>query len=513
MKDNTVGKPANGRAVMAKRLLAEKMRHIKTSKGFTGFGGGRWGKMPQPPQWYSSSTQLCGIYPFSAGTSRPNTGTPLGRDMNVDTAVCGDMKTWYDAGLISSSSMMLFGLNGNGKSSVAQRFIYSMAARGIVPMVFDPLKDEYGEMVEALGGRVLRVGPRGRDKINLLHLGALGEAAAKIGGTTGEDMRRQAVSQAVDMVALVVQINRGSPLSDSEDAVLALMVRSVISRVRRPSMHDLVDAFLAPPPEVLSAVACNDAAQFLGEYRALHLSVLALLSGEMGALIGGSEAMSIPVGNPGGFCFDTSSIPASNTKLLSAAMLATWNIGFSAIDAHWELSRHDPSVHWGGYLAVQDEFWYPMRACEGIIDRADRIGRTNRGLGVSELKITHSPKDFLSLPNAKDRETAKGFAQRCGVLGLMALSLDDLHALSAVQPLNGKEIATVAGFNTPPDWKPNMNADGTPAPPPGAGKILLKIPGRVGLPVQMTLTAIEKAKHITDERSNRVAFAHEMETV
>jgi hypothetical protein len=42
-------------------------------------------------------------------------------------------------------------------------------------------------------------------------------------------MRRQAVSQAgVDMVALVVQINRGSPLSDSEDAVLA------------------------PPPEVLS---------------------------------------------------------------------------------------------------------------------------------------------------------------------------------------------------------------------------------------------------------------------
>jgi hypothetical protein len=58
-----------------------------------------------------------------------------------------------------------------------------------------------------------------------------------------------------------------------------------------------------------------------------------------------------------------------------------------------------------------------------------------------------------------------------------------------------------------------MNADGTPFPPPGAGKILLKIPGRDGLPMQMTLTAIEKAKHITDERSNRVAFQHEMETV
>ena len=28
------------------------------------------------------------------------------------------------------------------------------------------------------------------------------------------------------------------------------------------------------------------------------------------------------------------------------------------------------------------------------------------------LKITHSPKGFLSLPNDKDRATAKGFAQR-----------------------------------------------------------------------------------------------------
>jgi hypothetical protein len=38
-----------------------------------------------------------------------------------------------------------------------------------------------------------------------------------------------------------------------------------------------------------------------------------------------------------------------------------------------------------------------------------------------------------------------------------------------------------------------MNADGTPAPPPGAGKILPNIPGLVGLPVHMTLTAIAKA--------------------
>ena len=493
---------------MSKRVT--EVKHFKTGKGFTGFGGGRWGKRPSPPQWYASSTQLCGINPFSAGTSRPNIGTPLGRDMNVGTAVAGDMKTWYDTGLISSSSMMLFGLNGNGKSTVAQRFIYSMAARGIVPMIFDPLKNEYRDLVEQMGGKVFSIGPRGKDRINLLHLGALGEAAAKIGGDLGAELRGEAIGKAVDMVALVVQINRGLPLSDSEDAVLALLVRAVIERVENASLHDLKDAFLETPPEVLAAVACRDREEFLREYRSLHLSVLAVLNGEMGPLIGGRESMSVPLGNPGGFAFDTSSIPSSNTKLLSAAMLATWNIGFSAIDAHWELSRHDPSVPWGGYLAVQDEFWYPMRACEGIIDRVDRVGRTNRGLGVSELKITHSPKDFLSLPNEKDRATAKGFAQRSGVLGLMALSLDDLHDLSAVQPLNAKEIETVSGFNAPPDWKPRPNADGSPAAPPGAGKILFKVPGRVGIPVQMSLTEIEKNNHTTDERSRRTPKVKEL---
>lgn len=152
-----------------------------------------------------------------------------------------------------------------------------------------------------------------------------------------------------------------------------------------------------------------------------------------------------------------------------------------------------------------------MRACEGIIDRVDRVGRTNRGLGVSELKITHSPKDFLSLPNEKDRATAKGFAQRSGVLGLMALSLDDLNELSAVQPLNAKEIETISGFNAPPDWKPKLNADGTPAAPSGVGKILLKVPGRVGIPMQMTLTDIDKKHHITDERSNRFVPREEEE--
>lgn len=481
------------------------MKSVRTSRGLTGFGGGRWGKIPQPPQWYTTSSQLPGVYPFAAGTSRPNRGVPLGRDMNVGTAVFGDPKTWYDDGLISAPAMMLFGLNGNGKSSFAQRMMYGLCARGIAPAIFDPIKNEHGEAVEAMGGDVIRIGPDSLQKINLLDLGALGDAARKLGGTLGAEMRQQAVAKVIDLVALVVQISRGRPLEDSEDAALAELIRSVLRRIDSPWMGDLLEAFKNPPPEVLAATVCDDAQQFHEEYRALQRSLNAMMTGSMGALVGNKDSLRLEIGNPGGFCFDTSSIPASNTKLLSAAMLATWTIGFGTIDAHYELSRHDPSIYWGGYLAVQDEFWYPMRACEGIIDRADRLGRTNRGLGITEVKITHSPKDFLSLPNEKDRNTAKGFTERSPLLGLMALSRSDLHDLSEIQPLNAKEIDTVASFNAPPSWKPDLDARGNRLPPPGAGKILLKVPGRVGLAVQTSLTTIERDKHIADERSNTAA--------
>lgn len=488
----------------AKVRRATAPAHARTPRGLSGLGGGRWGQVPQPPDWYGSSAQLCGIYPFAAGTFRPTQGTPLGRDMEVGTAVAGDMATWYPS-LISSQTMMMFGLNGNGKSSAAQRLAIGQAARGMVPAFWDPIKGEHAALTRRLGGQHVKIGLGSIYGINPLDLGALGDAARRIGGVRGAELREQALGQAVDVVTLVVQVNRGAPLRDIEETALQLLTISIIERIDRPTIHDLARAFEQPPPEVITGTGCYDAAEFQADFKQLRQSVLSVVHGKVGQLLGGQQSVRLEVGNPGGFCFDTSSIPESNGRLLSAAMLATWQIGFSTIDAHWELAQYDPEVPWYGYTATQDEFWFPMRHCEGIVDRADRIGRTQRGLGVSENKITHSPKDFLSLPNEHDRATARGFAQRAGVLGLMALSLDDLYELSEkVVPLNPREIARVSSFNAPPGWKPARDTSGRPLPPPGAGKILFKIPGRVGMPVQMSLTEIERDEHDTDDRSRNV---------
>lgn len=490
----------------------------KTAKGFAGHGGGRWGNVPQPPDWYTTSVQLCGIYPFGAGSARPTDGAPLGRDMIADTAICTDPEALYRAGVISSPSMMVFGINGVGKSSTVQTMALGMVGRGMTLASFDPMKGEHTALTEALGGTVLQVGPNG-SRLNILAPGPLGLAAEIIGGEIGEELAALARHKAVQQTQLMARISRGKSLSDIEDTVLAAVVATAQAASRRPVTADLLKVFDAPSELVLSESRQTTAPRFHKRFAELGETLSSMLAGEMGQLLGGADAIEFDPGNPGGFCFDTSGISQSNTRLLSAAMLGTWSLGMDAIDAHWELAQHEarlaaetpgyePKVHWGGYVTLMDEFWFPMRNCPGIVDLADALSRTNRGKGVTEIKITHSPKDFLSLPNKADRETARGFAERSGVLGLMSLTEEDLRELSKVKKLTEEEIALVASFNASQSWGGRRkrrrsvpgHSTGKATPPPGAGKILLKVEGRVGIPIQMLQTSIQEQVHIADQR-------------
>lgn len=201
-------------------------------------------------------------------------------------------------------------------------------------------------------------------------------------------------------------------------------------------------------------------------------------------------------------------------------MLARWSMGMDAIDAHWELAKYEaeqaaaaaavrdhyePRVVWTGYTTLRDEFSYPIRSTPGIVDRADNLSRSNRSVGTAEMKITHSPKDMLSLPNPEDREKARGLAERSGLLALMSLTRSDLEELSDVKPLTKREIDEVVRFNGSSSWaktsssvvtKPGQAA----VAPPGAGKVLFKVEGRPGISVQMVQTDVQKSLHITDSR-------------
>ncbi|WP_244629285.1 ATP-binding protein [Clavibacter capsici] len=472
--------------------------------------------MPQPPMWFSTSVQVCGIYPFGVGTGRPTDGAPLGRCVDTGTAVCTDHEALYRADVISSPSAFLLGINGVGKSSTAQTILLGQMGRGLTPAVYDPIKGEHVPMIRAAGGKVFSIGPgSGRDKLNIVSPGPLGAAASRIGGRVGAELSQLARDKAVALVQLNARVSRGAPLDDIEDAALEAIVDTLREREPRPVTQDLVTVFDVVSERMLHVTGRRDAADFHARFARLGETLRAMLAGEMGQMLSGRDSVEFDPGNPGGFCFDTSSIDPSNTRLLSAAMLSTWSLGSDAIDAHWEIAQHEqrlaeeaaragdlyePTVTWSGYTSLKDEFWYPLRSCEDIVDRADAASRTNRSKGEADLKVTHSPKDLLSLSNPADREKARGLIERSGLLLLMALTRDDLESLSGTRRLTAKEIDRVASFNAAPSWRSPRRGKGTKGAPPGAGRVMLKLPERAGITVQMLQTDVQQRLHVTDDR-------------
>lgn len=465
---------------------------------------GRWRLMPLAPTFRGTSVQVCGFWPFAGGSSRPSIGVPVGQDIQTGSTVCCDPFSWFRAGFISSPSMSIFGMPGLGKSSFAARQIIGLADRGVASMVTD-LKGEYSPLVRALGGQVMEFGKGYR--MNLLDLGAMGDAAKRIGGARGQALRELAITRSVEAVATQVQIVRREPLADWEQTLLTAAVWHLDARHRRrklaPTLGDLTTLLHSPTDPMLAAVLADTLDGYLELTKALRRSLQAVLEGPLGRLYDGQTTARLRNDVPA-VSIDISAVSKQSEAVLASAMLASWSETFGAVEAANALA--DAGVEpQRNYLVILDEMWKAMRLeGAGLVDKADSITRLNRADGVGNLFITHSLRDMQSMSSAADNQKARGFAERSGIVVTAGLAKEDLYALSEVKRMSEVEINAVAGWSTPPGWATRTvrGTDGRtrPAPPPGAGKVLIKLGERAGIQTQVRLTQTELDLHDTNER-------------
>jgi hypothetical protein len=465
---------------------------------------GRWKLMPLAPTFRGTSVQVCGFWPFAGGSSRPAIGVPVGQDIQTGSTVCCDPFSWFRAGFISNPSMAIFGMPGLGKSSFAARQIIGLADQGVTSLVCD-LKGEYSPLCRALGGQVLDYG-RGY-RVNLLDLGAMGDAAKRIGGPRGQALRELAVARAVDAVATQVQIVRREPVTDWEQTLLtsAVWVLEQAHRRRKkaPTLGDLVKLLHEPTEAMRDAILTDTAEAYADLTKGLRRSLQAVLEGPLGRMFDGQSTARLSIDTPM-VSVDVSAVSRQSESVLSSAMLASWSEMFSTIEAANALADADLEPQ-RNYLVVLDEMWRAMRLeGAGLVDKADSITRLNRAEGVGNLFITHSLRDMQSMNSEADNLKARGFAERSGIVVTAGLAKEDLHALSKVKRMSEVEIQTVAGWSTPPGWRSRQNRDEDgrtrPAPPPGAGKVLIKLGERAGIQTQVRLTRTELELHDTNNR-------------
>jgi hypothetical protein len=377
-------------------------------------------------------------------------------------------------------------------SSLVRHKLLGQYAMGILPMIFGDLRPDYVDLIRAIGGQVLTLGP-GAGALNVLDPGEAHEAARRLTGSLREQVLADAHTRRQVGVSSLVTIARDGQPTDREESVLdrALRVLDDNTDHRRaaPILADLLQVIRDAPEDVRAAALDR------GERHRYDL-IVENLEASLVALIGGgrlgdtfSRPTTEPMRRDRPVCFDVSRLRKGSTPAARAATLITcWNYGFGAIDTANALA--DAGLeHRRLYSATMDELWEVLRVGHGMPGRVDALARTNRANGVGITMISHSAADTRTLADPADREMARLLMEKAGVVVLGGLPEGEMPMLEQLVGLSRVEQTMLTGWTDPAAWDPVTGAE---TDPPGRGNFLIKVGGKPGIPVHVELTEVER---------------------
>lgn len=468
-------------------------------------GGGMVLKDVRLPEIQGTTCQIQGLWPWSIGGGSPMLGAPLGSHFLHGRPVYFDALEWFRAGLITSPTQIVLGLNGYGKSTLVRRLATYAIATGRKVIFMSDCKPDYRTMTELIGGQVISAG-YGRSVINLLDPGSLGQALGQIEHLPEqyrilqEEIKRRTLLN----LTIVIELVRGEPLRDFEASLLSAaldILAATHAHTTPPIISDLLACIEDESNGALrDAVSVGNTEDYKVEIRPIRRSLKAIIDGPMGSLFNGQTTHPIDLDAP---CvdIDVSAVPENNAVLRAAVMLISWQNAFAAIEGHHVLS--DNGIHPKQVFdLIGDELWQLLEASpEHAVSYIDRITRTNRTSGIVLTLITHSVRDFKQVAGGDSNQgRATGFIERCRA--------------KFIGPVTGSEIEEMRGIINFVDTEEAILQDwaATPIPgedfipgdkqkPTGLGCFVLKIAESdtaPGIPFTLHVPEYEKTTHIHD---------------
>ena len=460
---------------------APAVRH-PGARGWLGPGRGEMGYVQAADEWRGTTVQVCGLWPFAPGVGLPMVGVPLGRHIYTGATLCADPISWFQANIISNPSAYLLGLPGLGKSSTLRRIATGLAGFGVLPLVLGDLKPDYVDLIEAMGGQVIRIG-RGRGHLNILDPGEAVAAADRLTGKARAEVLADALGRRHTMVSTLVTIARAAAPIDREEIILDRALRILDERSTGiPVLPDLIQVIHDGPEELrLAAMDRGERVRYDDIVEALQVTLNGLLAhGRLGEIFSGETT--VPMRRDVPVVFDVSSIDDSDLALQGAALMACWSYGFGAVNVAHALADagKEPRRH---YFVILDELWRALRAGQGMVDRVDALTRLNRTKGIGVAMCSHTMSDLMALPHPEDRMKARGFVERAGMVICGGLPAAEMAMLTQAVPLSHAEQELLISWQDPPAWD---SVSGEEADPPGRGHFLVKLGGRPGIPIHIT---------------------------
>ena len=180
------------------------------------------------PAHQDTSATLQGAYPFLAGGGLGSRGVFVGQDLYSGSSFVYDPWELYADGVITAPNVVLAGIVGSGKSSLAKSlYCRSIAFGRRVYIPCDP-KGEHAKLAEQLGGKAIALGHGMSARLNPLDEGH------RPGGLSDVDWRAQVASRRRELIGALAETMLTRALTPVEHTAVDVALRAVVTEAEVP---------------------------------------------------------------------------------------------------------------------------------------------------------------------------------------------------------------------------------------------------------------------------------------
>lgn len=378
---------AKSAAIAAARAQAEEERETRRATRYlprAGEDGAAALRTPgrfRLPRHQDTSATLSGHYPFLAEGGLGSAGTFIGQDLYSGGSFVYDPWQLYKAGIITAPNIILAGIVGSGKSSLAKS-LYTRALpfgrRVYVPG--DP-KGEHTSVARAVGGRAIVLGPSLPTRLNPLDEGY------RAAGIPDADWAAQVAARRRDLIGALAETVLDRRLSPVEHTAIDVALADAVRSAEVPILPMVVDRILEP------SKTDDPDGRLAEDGRMVGHALRRLVAGDLSGLFDGPSTEKFDPTLPM-LSLDLSRV-AENSALLAVLMTCS---------AAWmEAALQDPNG--GQRFVVYDEAWRLM-SYPSLLARMDAQWRLARHYGLANLLVFHKLTDLENVGDQGSRMRA-----------------------------------------------------------------------------------------------------------
>jgi len=328
------------------------------------------------PRHQDTSASLAGAYPFLAEGGLGAEGVFVGQDLYSGGSFVFDPWVLYSRGMITAPNVVLVGIVGSGKSSLAKSlYTRSIPFERRVYVPGDP-KGEHTAVAEAVGGRAIVLGHGLHTRLNPLDEGY---RPANMGD---DEWRSTVSSRRCDLIGALAETVLARPLTPLEHTAIDTALSTVVHENDVPILPMIVDRLFEPSPGADERQAEDG--------RMVAHALRRLVAGDLAGLFDGPSTVAFDPTLPM-ISLDLSRV-TENSMLISVLMTCS--------SAWMESALLDPAG--GQRWVIYDEAWRLMQH-PALLRRMDAHWRLARAYGIANMLVFHKLTD---LENVGDQGSA-----------------------------------------------------------------------------------------------------------